>query len=70
MKETFHYIQNLLSQAGLRGIAGYFPLIIALLGIMPLLSKLVTKLWKLRQQRKLSKDLHPFYTPVEIQKAT
>jgi hypothetical protein len=65
MKDTFENLKDFYPW-----MVTYFPLIIALLGVMPLLQKLGTKLWKLGQQRKLQKDLHPFYTKQEIQRAT
>lgn len=70
MKEILQYLQNLWNQAGYPEIASYFSAIIALLGDMSFLWKLGTKVWELHQQRRLQRDLHPFYTLMEIQRAT
>ena len=70
MKELLEYLQELWTRLGYPEIASYFSIIIVLLAVMSLLWQLGAKLWTVRQQRKLKRDLHPFYTLPEIQRAT
>jgi hypothetical protein len=65
MKEILQYLQNLYP-----GFANYFAAVIASLGVLSVLWKLGTKLWTLHQQKRLQNDLHPFYSAMEIQRAT
>jgi hypothetical protein len=70
MKAILEYLRDLWSQVGYLGIASIFSAIIASLGVLSGLWQLGAKLWILRRQRKLKRDLFPFYTLPEIQRAT
>ena len=70
MEDLLQFLQDFFTQFGFRGIASVLSIIVALLGAFELLWKLGQWLWTLRQQRRLNKDLHPFYTSEEIRRAT
>ena len=75
MEEIVNYIEDLLINLGYDNLANYASLIIALIviifgSLIPFLWQSFQQLRKYFQQRKLNKDLHPFFTPVEIKKAT
>jgi hypothetical protein len=70
MKDILEYLQKLWSQGGYSGIASVFAAIIASLGVLSAIWKLGVKLWTFHQQRKLKRDLFPFYSLPEIQRAT
>lgn len=75
MEDLIKYIQDLLGALGYHDLAKYAGLIITITGIVtgsliPFLWKFFRWTFKYLQQRKLTKDLHPFYTQIEIKKAT
>ena len=67
MKDLFEYLQLLWEQAGYPGVAG---VLAAFAAVTSLFGKLGAMAWKSHQQHKLQRDLHPFYTSQEIQRAT
>jgi hypothetical protein len=70
MKELLEYLQQQWNQAGYPEVAGYIAALGASLGILSYVWSLVVRLWRFYQQRKLNRDLHPFYTLAEIERAT
>lgn len=67
MKDLLTYLIEMLKSLGYSGIVALLAAISAGVG---LIIKLGAKLYKLRQQRRLNRDLHPFYDGIEIQHAT
>lgn len=71
MEDLLKFLQEVWNAAGFPGVAAIFGAVIAALGSgLPFVWGLVVKLWQFRQQRKLLRDLHPFYSKPEIQRAT
>jgi hypothetical protein len=70
VKDILLYLQDIWNQVGYLEIVQYLATIAASFSVLLLLEKLGTMLWKLRQQRKLRRDLFPFYSLAEIQRAT
>jgi len=71
MKDLLKFLQEVWNAAGFPGVAAIFGAVIAVLGSgLPFVWGLVVKLWQFRQQRKLQRDLFPFYSKQEIQRAT
>ncbi len=77
MEELTKIIKDLLTGWGLKGLAEYVGLILFFLLGSGVGVGILTGLWKLmkagvnfRNRRILNRDLHPFFTPVEIKKAT
>ena len=75
MDEAVKVVKDILNSLGMTGLAKHAELILFfILGsgtvVLARLWKILKSLLKLRKQRRLTKDLHPFFTPVEIKKAT
>jgi len=70
MKEIFMALQELFTRSGWHGFAGILSLIVTFFGAFQVLWSLLRKVWNSARQRALLRDLHPFYTPEDIQRAT
>ncbi len=67
MKDLFEYLQELWKIGGYPGIVAMLALCVAILLIV---RSMLAQAWTLRKKRRLKRDLFPFYSPQEIQRAT
>jgi len=70
MKDLLQTFLTFFESFGFRGLAAILSALVAGFGGLQLIWKLGGLLWHKWQQRRLLKDLHPFYMKVEIQRAT
>lgn len=75
MNDVFQFLKNFYSQLNSENNAVYLQVLIAIIGILigtmiPFIWKLIRNIINWFRQRKLNKDLHPFFSLQEIKKAT
>ena len=70
MDEVVKWVKDILTGLGLTGLAQYTALILFFIlgsgaGVLTALWKLIKKIVQFLKHRKVSRDLHPFFTAIE-----
>lgn len=75
MDEVVKWVKEILTSSGLPGLAPYGGVILFFIlgsgaGVLTALWTLIKKLVQFVKHRKVSRDLHPFFTAIEIKNHT